>query len=204
MILTTTHQRKTFRVQAIQITAENMEEISRWCGGKLKTYVPDLKHRPGTYQDGQPCIELLVSRVMGRESVARAYVGDWITRIICGNHFNVYRDKKFRDMFQEIQADLERHEIILGLLAEFVVDHEKALREGADNPFELLGSGFARRVSDLFAFQSEETQHDVIFDLVHKALAKQEVRTHFQREGDKDELAEETTQKIIQYMNQSV
>lgn len=100
MIVTTTFQHKTFIVQAKQVTPEDMEELAEWCGGTLtevESYGWDV------YDHGRPCIEIEVPRSNGRKM--RAFAGDWITHISGSDKFKVYRDKTFKEAFEEVLRD---------------------------------------------------------------------------------------------------
>jgi hypothetical protein len=103
MIITTTFQRKTFVVQAIQITGENLSELAEWCGGELiESYTPEIHLRSGNYRTGHPCIEMTVGR---NGQKIRAFIGDWITHIQGSEKFKIYRDKTFKEAFEEVLRD---------------------------------------------------------------------------------------------------
>lgn len=92
-----TFERKTFRVQAVQITVQNMKTISEWCGGGFKA--PEAPGR-----------RAYVTVPSGRGNVMRAYVGDWITRLSDGNSCRVYKDKSFREAFKGILTEQEKRD----------------------------------------------------------------------------------------------
>lgn len=103
MIITTSFRRKTFVVQATQVTKENMGELSEWCGGELiESYQPEPHLASGNYHKGHPCVEMTVGR-NGQKT--RAFIGDWITHISGSNNFKVYRDKTFKEAFEEVLRD---------------------------------------------------------------------------------------------------
>jgi len=77
-----THVRKPFVVQAIEITADNIEEIAR--------YVGDLEHK----EDGTPYILVDRRKV---PNVARVYPGFFMTKM--GEHVRVYSRKIFSEQF---------------------------------------------------------------------------------------------------------
>jgi hypothetical protein len=102
MIVTTTFQRKTFVVEAKQVLAEDIRELAEWCGGTfVEAYHPDFPK--STINFGQPCIEIEVPRSNGKKM--RAFIGDWITHISGSDKFKVYRDKTFKEAFEEILRD---------------------------------------------------------------------------------------------------
>lgn len=108
-IVTATFERKTFRVQAIRVTAENMQELAEWTGGELGV-------TNASYDEGRPFVNVPVGHVNGRERLARAYVGNWITRLSEGNNFRVYKDKSFVEAFRAIMADTEKYAKVLELV----------------------------------------------------------------------------------------
>lgn len=115
MIVTTTYQRKTFRVQAIKVTEENMGELAEWCGGRV--HIETSGPHGGL---GDPYIAVPISRIAGRVQTAPAKVGDWITRLTDANNFRVYRNKTFREVFEEIanaeQKYAEVHAVIVNAM----------------------------------------------------------------------------------------
>lgn len=118
MISTSTYQRKTFRVQAIQVTVENMAELADWCGGDKKVYKPEASKLSGDYRAGQWCIQVTIHRVAGRMIKTHAFAGDWITRLTEANNFRVYPDKSFSMAFTEISSAEEKYKEVLELIEE--------------------------------------------------------------------------------------
>lgn len=121
MIVTTVFQRKTFVVQATQVTEDNVEELAEMCGGEAKIYVPDVHHASGNYRTGQICIEMSIGR-NGRK--ARAFLGDWITHIHGSTNFKIYRDKTFHEAFEEVLRDFPEE-----MMRKVVREELKALLE---------------------------------------------------------------------------
>jgi hypothetical protein len=112
VIVTATFERRTFKVQAIRVTAENIMELTGWCGGELID-----GHLPAT---NAMYIRVPVSNITGRRQTAEARVGDWITRLTDANNFRVYKNKSFLQAFQEIadesQKYAEVHQIIVNAM----------------------------------------------------------------------------------------
>lgn len=79
------YQRKTFPVQAIQITPENIFEIAAWCGGVV--YKSDR-------------LRISLKEVTPRPKMATAYVGHWILKT--SQTFAVYSDKSFQHSFEPV------------------------------------------------------------------------------------------------------
>lgn len=70
-------------VNAVQVTAENMVQASRWCGGQIL-------NQPS---DNRPYILVDVVR-SNKPRQSQAFVGDWILETGIG--WKVYFDKAFR------------------------------------------------------------------------------------------------------------
>lgn len=85
--------RKTFSVRAIQVTAQNMYDVALWCDGRYVIAQNSAQ---------RPYIEVVIAKSNGRDILARAYEGCWITRLVSGEaYFKVYKDKSFAQAFDE-------------------------------------------------------------------------------------------------------
>ncbi len=86
-------ERKPFDVEAVQVTLENMKEVSVWCDGFINNSVgystKDVVH---TY------IQVKVNKPQTPRQT-QAYEGDWILKTKTG--FRVYTKKAFEEAFQE-------------------------------------------------------------------------------------------------------
>lgn len=113
MIVATTYRRKSFRVQAIQVTKENLPDLAEWCGGVVK-----LEDDGG--EGFRTYIEVPVSPTSGRYSKQRvsAYVGDWVVRLTEDNNFKIYRTRSFLEIFEEVRSQIEKRKAVLDLLTE--------------------------------------------------------------------------------------
>lgn len=90
MIQTTTYVRKPLYVEAVQVTAENFNDLALWCEGEIQEILE--KGRPVQF------IAVKVSNPMNpRQSQAR--VGDWILNSDRG--YKVYTHKAFEKAFDE-------------------------------------------------------------------------------------------------------
>lgn len=83
--------RKPFEVDAVQVTAENIDEVAKWCQGEVIT------------EDGQPCIKVRVLRALN-ERQTKAFIGDWV--LYAGTGYKVYVDKAFKKSFVEKTEEL--------------------------------------------------------------------------------------------------
>lgn len=86
-IKTETYARKSFPIECVQVTEENMDAIADWCGGTvmgtgtyrhIKLEVPDAKHVRQT----------------------KAHAGDWVT--FAGTGFKIFSAKAFEKHFDKV------------------------------------------------------------------------------------------------------
>lgn len=97
--------RRTFDVDAVQVTDENFDLVAEWCGGKIVTVketavaLPDM----GVPED-QKHISIEVARPLNRRQT-EAYVGDWV--LYANKGFKVYTNRPFVKNFVERNDDLE-------------------------------------------------------------------------------------------------
>ena len=96
---TTKYTRKTFDVDAVQVTAENMAEVAEWCSGKL-----------GQDDKDQAFIKVKIHRPLS-ERQTRAYVGDWV--LFAQNGFKVYTPKAFENGFVLVPTE-DAPQVIVG------------------------------------------------------------------------------------------
>jgi hypothetical protein len=82
--------RKPFDVDAVQVTAENIEEVAKWCQGDVVDNSTDDVH-----------IKVRVLRVLN-ERQTKAFVGDWV--LYAGTGYKVYTNKAFRSSFEPLDG----------------------------------------------------------------------------------------------------
>lgn len=87
---TETFFRIPFPVEAIRVTDENMEDVAKWCGGKVDTVI----------QSGRAVkfIQVDVKNPM-TERQKKAYVGDWV--LYAGKGWKCYTNKAFHGCFKQ-------------------------------------------------------------------------------------------------------
>lgn len=92
------YRRRPFSVEAIQLTAENVEDVANWCGGIIRTGVNPLNKQagPGKY------IKIEVKRALN-DRQTRAYVGDWVLK--AGGGFKIYTPLAFNESFEPEEVD---------------------------------------------------------------------------------------------------
>jgi hypothetical protein len=83
--------RKPFPVKCIQVTPENMSEVAKWCGGKIRTTTPKDPTRANKY------IQVEVPGAQ-KDRHSRAYAHDWVLHM--NNGYKVYNDRAFKDAFE--------------------------------------------------------------------------------------------------------
>ena len=83
----TTYKRKPFEIEAIEITAENMDELAQYIG-TVQT----------NGKDGSKFIEVDRKLI---PNLWRVYVGFYLTRV--GKNYRCYSKKAFRDQFELVE-----------------------------------------------------------------------------------------------------
>lgn len=99
-IKTTRFVRKTFTVDAVQVTADNIEAIAEWCKGELRQSKPK-EGLPETFYVKVDVLKPLNDRQ------TRAYPGDWVFKA-GKNGFKVYTNNAFTAAFDRAQTIIER------------------------------------------------------------------------------------------------
>lgn len=89
--------RKPFNVDAVQVTAENMEEVARWCRGKVKT---EQSSTSATPQAPTRYIHVRVLHPLNPKQT-QAYIGDWV--LVTDTGSKVYSDKAYHNNFDEVE-----------------------------------------------------------------------------------------------------
>lgn len=94
MIQPQTYARKSFEIEAVRVTDENIEQIAAWCGGKLRSY---------TNEEGFEVlfVKVQVARPLNVKQT-QAHVGDWVLK--AGTGFKVYTDKAFNRCFEPVDT----------------------------------------------------------------------------------------------------
>lgn len=97
-VVTATYERKTFRVEAVRVTSDNMEEVAEWCGGRVVN--------TDGFGYGRKHVQVPTGK--GGESIAHAYIGNWVTCLVKAQSFRVYKEKSFLEAFSSIMSETER------------------------------------------------------------------------------------------------
>ena len=92
MLQVDTYERQPYNVEAVPVTAANMEEVAEWCGGDIRTMKKPGEAKPKKY------IKVRVHRPLA-EKQTQAFVGDWV--LYAGTGYKVYTDNAFKKSFNK-------------------------------------------------------------------------------------------------------
>lgn len=105
-IKTEGYSRKPFHVDAVQITAENMEEVAAWCAGEIrigKKVVRDDNNKIVERTDVS-FVKVDVHRPLN-ERQTKGHLGDWVLLSSAG--YKVYTERAFSKAFEVENDGLE-------------------------------------------------------------------------------------------------
>lgn len=146
MLVTTTYQRKTFRVQAIQLTKDNLAEVSRWCDGEVRIETSG----PGGGL-GEAYVIVKIGQINGRPQHANAYAGDWVTRLSVENNFRVYKDKSFKEAFEEMNRDMKKYAEVHSVIVNAMRKQDAATYNGeSSRRMDEVADKATRNILELF------------------------------------------------------
>lgn len=114
------YTRKTFDVDAIQVTAENVREVAEWCDGRIKSSDPE------SYNDNQFYIEISVQMAHGTKR-EKAFIGDWVTRT--DKSFKAYRRDAFAFAFEMDDDGLSNRRAVTNMQTEVYLLIREALED---------------------------------------------------------------------------
>lgn len=86
-------RRKTFVVDAVQVTPDNIEEVAEWCGGDVRT--EESKGKTVKF------IKVRVYKALDEEQT-KAYVGNFV--VYMGSGYKVYKYNAFMRTFERQEA----------------------------------------------------------------------------------------------------
>lgn len=114
--------RKSFGVDCVQVTAENMATVARWCKGDVLVTEPKNPAMAKQY------IYLDVPKSRD-ERHERAYIGDWVLKM--GGGFKFYNDRAFKDAFElpvkpTVQEVVQQSNSAAGFFAAVLSPEERA------------------------------------------------------------------------------
>lgn len=88
------YRRKTFSVEAVQVTEDNLDAVANWTKGKVLA---------NEATEGAPAkffVKVPVKRPLS-ERQSRAYIGDWVLKARSG--FKVYTQRAFEGCFEPVK-----------------------------------------------------------------------------------------------------
>lgn len=92
--------RKPFSVGAVQVSADNIHEVAKWCGGRVQT----VKDEGAASALATPYIKVKVKRPLSARQT-KAFVGDWVLQ--AGTGFKVYTDPAFQKSFDLLDEPMD-------------------------------------------------------------------------------------------------
>lgn len=87
--------RKSFVVDAVRVSAENLDDVATWCRGEVRS------------DESGPYIKVRVQAPLN-ERQTMAHVGDWV--LYAGKGYKIYPDRAFRKSFVENGVPQTREE----------------------------------------------------------------------------------------------
>lgn len=84
--------RKTFYVDAVRVTSENIDEVAEWCRG-------DVRVLENSTRQVAKYVKVRVHRPL-EDRQTQAFVGDWV--LYAGTGFKVYTPKAFEKSFDPV------------------------------------------------------------------------------------------------------
>lgn len=91
------YTRKTFSVNAVEVTLENYEKVAEWCGGTVEMVTTRLIG----VQTKLPVVKITEQGNKGKEFVAT--LGCYVVEL--KGSFRVYKPTQFNDSFEEKEAE---------------------------------------------------------------------------------------------------
>lgn len=137
--------RKSFDVQAVRITEDNIREVALWSGGVVRRHV----NNPGEALRGvnKRYIQLEVNHY-NKLREEKAYIGDWILKTDEG--FRHYRDKSFRLAFQP-KDPKKRFDEVRALVHDAMCKQDVATYYGESNKTAGIADEIALQIIQLFS-----------------------------------------------------
>jgi hypothetical protein len=116
---TSAYQRKPFRVQAIQVTDDNLTDLAEWCGGWVKL-------EEDGFDTFKSYVDVPIAKPAGRYRLqrVRAYVGDWLVRLTEDNVFKIYKTRSFLEIFEEVASEEKMLDSIRGDIRGFLKEQD--------------------------------------------------------------------------------
>lgn len=103
-IKTEGYSRKPFHVEAVQVTAENIEEVAAWCSGEIRTGKKVVRDEDNKIIERKEVtfVKVSVHRPLN-ERQTKGYLGDWV--LLSSSGFKVYTERAFEKAFEVDKSD---------------------------------------------------------------------------------------------------
>lgn len=92
--------RRTFEVEAVRVTEENMSEIAEWCKGEVSGANPAPSGQTGRY------IKVNATRPVN-ERQTQAFVGDWVLKSPGKETYKVYTNRSLNQSFVQVKDEVK-------------------------------------------------------------------------------------------------
>lgn len=101
-VKSTKYARKPFYIDAVQVTADNIQEVAEWCQGEIREEdeIDNAKSPRRKY------VKVRVHRPLN-ERQTKAYIGDYV--LYAGTGYKVYTFKAFNNSFDPIEGTARDH-----------------------------------------------------------------------------------------------
>jgi hypothetical protein len=157
MMITQKFERRPFYVDAVQVTADNIEDAARWCGGDVRNSARDRDNQTEQY------VKVRVYRPLNPRQT-QAFLTDWI--LFAGTGYKVYTDKAFKNSFilaeeehmEDVSSEPEQLELLEAEEGDFQIPPAKPYHDsevGAPELFRDAGTGLF--VTEKYAVENPET-----------------------------------------------
>lgn len=133
-----TWERKSFRVQTLEVKPSNMRDVAEWCGGEFKA--PEAPGRRAF---------IAIPGPRGK-NILRAYVGDWVTRLTDANSYRVYKASSFKEAFIKIKSDAEKFAAVHQLVRAAMREQDSATHYGESSNTGNTAEVITQKILDLF------------------------------------------------------
>lgn len=111
------YERLPFTIEAVEVTAENMRAVAKWCGGQIRT-----SGKRGI----QKYIKVDVKRALN-DRQTQAYIGDFVLK--AGSGFKIYTPRAFSESFRKkVEGMMD--------VADRMVAREQAEEKAEDDDFD--------------------------------------------------------------------
>lgn len=94
------YRRKTFSVEAVQVTEDNLDAVANWTKGKV------LANKSTEGEPAKFFVDVPVKRPLN-ERQRKAYIGDWVLKARSG--FKVYTQRAFEGCFEPVASATPTH-----------------------------------------------------------------------------------------------